>query len=74
MSALPHRRPFGVPAGHRTITLSPNRNVDPETLKIASDETELGYLIINKSDFDPKSMKKYVEKKSEPKPNDPPQT
>jgi hypothetical protein len=37
-------------------------------MKIASDETELGYLIINESDFDPKTMKKYVEKKSDSKP------
>jgi hypothetical protein len=34
----------------------------PTTVKIQSDETEYGYMIINESDFDRKTMKKYVEK------------
>lgn len=38
----------------------------PETMKIESDETGLGYMIINKSDFDAKTMKKYVEPKGKP--------
>lgn len=30
-----------------------------ETIKIESDETELGYIIINASDFDPATMERY---------------
>ena len=33
-----------------------------ETMKVASDETESGYMIINASDFDAAVHKKYVEK------------
>ena len=33
-----------------------------ETVKIDRPEHRLGYVIINKSDFDPKSMRLYVEK------------
>ncbi len=33
-----------------------------ETVKIDRPEHRLGYVIINKSDFDPKSMRIYVEK------------
>lgn len=44
--------------------------MEPTTIKVASDDTESGYIIINESDFDPKTMKKYREPKPEPK--DPP--
>lgn len=37
-------------------------NKAPATVKIVSDETEYGYMIINESDFDRKLHKKYVEK------------
>lgn len=35
--------------------------MEPETIKIVSDETELGYQIINLADFDKSTMKKYKE-------------
>jgi hypothetical protein len=34
----------------------------PATVKVVSDETSLGYMIINESDFDKKVHKRYVEK------------
>lgn len=37
----------------------------PETMKIVSEETSLGYMIINVADFDKATMKKYVEKSAE---------
>lgn len=45
--------------------------MDPKTIKIHSDETGLGYMIINEADFDPKVHKKYTEKKASA-PSDPP--
>lgn len=38
------------------------------TVKIASTDTESGYVIINESDFDKATMKKFVEKKSDTSP------
>jgi len=39
----------------------------PETVKVADADSELGYVIINASDFDAKTMKLFVDKKSAPK-------
>lgn len=39
----------------------------PETVKIADADAALGYVIINASDFDAKTMKLFVDKKSAPK-------
>ncbi len=36
------------------------------TMKIVSDETDLGYQIINASEFDKATMKKYTEPKAAP--------
>jgi hypothetical protein len=38
-----------------------------KTVKIASDDFESGYLIINESDFDKEKHKLYVEKNAAPK-------
>jgi hypothetical protein len=39
----------------------------PETVKIADADSELGYVIINASDFDAKTMKLFSDKKAAPK-------
>jgi hypothetical protein len=38
------------------------------TVRIVSDETESGFVIVNESDFDKKTMKLFVEKSKAPDP------